>query len=100
MAEKDLDTVTRRVTSLTNHLISSRLVPSQYQAGEVVGLCLCNTSSSSMNDSYQRVHGDVPSHDVVWRIACDDSGKEFTDIVYEKADGEAIAKVEFFIIFF
>ncbi|XLR26773.1 hypothetical protein S83_054673, partial [Arachis hypogaea] len=44
---------------------------------------------------YERVYGDVPSHDVVWRvIAFDaDSDKEFTDIIYEKAVEEGIAKI-------
>lgn len=95
--KKDLDTVTRRVASIANHLISSHLAPS---SGELV---LCNTSSSSSSsrndDSYQRVHGDVPSHDVVWKIASDDSGKDFTDILYEKAVGEGIAKVHFLLLF-
>lgn len=46
-----------------------------------------------MNDSYHRIHGEVPSHIPVWKISSDESGKEFTDIIYEKAEGEAIAKV-------
>lgn len=89
-----LDTVTRRVASIASHLVSSHLAPSPYDYNELQ-LGLCNTSSSSSrSDSYQRVHGDVPSHDAVWSLASDvDSGKDFTDIVYEKAVGEAIAKV-------
>lgn len=35
----------------------------------------------------------MPDHIPVWKTACDESGKEFTDITYEKAEGEAIAKV-------
>ncbi|RYR02896.1 hypothetical protein Ahy_B06g081727 [Arachis hypogaea] len=56
---------------------------------------LASDSSTSRNDSYERVYGDVPSHDVVWRvIAFDaDSDKEFTDIIYEKAVEEGIAKI-------
>ncbi|QHO15748.1 1,4-dihydroxy-2-naphthoyl-CoA synthase, peroxisomal [Arachis hypogaea] len=44
---------------------------------------------------YERVHGDVPSHDIVWRVITSDvdSDKEFTDIIYEKAVGEGIAKI-------
>ncbi|KAK7361819.1 hypothetical protein VNO77_03903 [Canavalia gladiata] len=85
MAEnKDLETVIRRIASVTNHLTSSHSTAARE-------LALCHTSSR--NDSYQRVHGDVPSHDVVWRIASDESGNDFTDIVYEKAVGEAIAKI-------
>jgi hypothetical protein len=39
------------------------------------------------------VHGDVPSEPPEWRAATDASGKEFVDIIYEKAVGEGIAKV-------
>lgn len=46
-----------------------------------------------MDDSYHRKHGEVPTHEPIWRRACDESGKEFTDIIYEKAEGEGIAKV-------
>ncbi|GLU03097.1 hypothetical protein SLE2022_203150 [Rubroshorea leprosula] len=46
-----------------------------------------------MNDSYHRTHGEVSGHQVVWKAAVDDSGKEFTDIIYEKAVGEGIAKI-------
>jgi naphthoate synthase len=90
MAEnKDIETVIRRVTSVTNHLISSPTTTSPPQL-----ITLFHTSGSSRNnDSYQRVHGDVPSHDVVWKVASDDQGKDFTDIVYEKSVGEGIAKV-------
>lgn len=41
------------------------------------------------------MHGDVPSEPPEWRAATDESGKEFVDIVYEKAVGEGIAKVRF-----
>ncbi|XP_016165606.2 1,4-dihydroxy-2-naphthoyl-CoA synthase, peroxisomal-like isoform X1 [Arachis ipaensis] len=56
---------------------------------------LASDSSTSRNDSYKHVHGDVPSHDVVWRVIASDtdSDKEFTDIIYEKAVGEGIAKI-------
>lgn len=77
---KDIETVIRRVTSVTNHLVSSS--PPQL-------ISLCHTST------YQRVHGDVPSDDVVWKAvpSDDDEGKVFTDIIYEKSIGEGIAKV-------
>lgn len=51
------------------------------------------------SDSYRRVHGEVCTHDVVWNLARDESGKEFTDIIYEKSVGEAIAKVRFYLLF-
>jgi naphthoate synthase len=82
---KDIETVIRRVTSVTNHLVSS---PTSISPPPQL-ISLCHTSS------YQRVHGDVPSHDVVWKVipSDDDEGKVFTDIVYEKSVGEGIAKV-------
>lgn len=88
MAEKDMNTVSRRVASMAQHFIPVHLNPN-----ESGSLGLCNTSN--INDSYHRVHGEVPSHPAVWRNARDDSGKEyqFTDVIYEKAVGEAIAKV-------
>lgn len=92
---KHIETATRRFASLTNHLLSSPTT-SPHQL-----IALSNTSSSrNNNDSYQRVHGDVSSHDVVWKVAFDDFGKDFTDIVYEKAVGEGIAKVLSFSFFF
>ncbi|CAL5197089.1 unnamed protein product [Lathyrus oleraceus] len=83
----DIQTVIRRVTSVTNHLLPTPTTP-QTQL-----ISLCHTSSSTNNHSYQRVHGNVPSNDVVWKVASDDEGKDFTDIVYEKSVGEGIAKI-------
>ncbi|KAK7348629.1 hypothetical protein VNO80_23213 [Phaseolus coccineus] len=80
MAEnKDLETAIRRLASVKNHLLSSHAASPE--------LALSRTSTT--NNSFGRVHGHVPSHDVVWRTASD----EFTDIVYEKAVGEGIAKI-------
>ncbi|KAK3223368.1 hypothetical protein Dsin_010393 [Dipteronia sinensis] len=87
VSEKELSSVKRRISSVTNHLF-----PSNSGSNSVsVGL----NNASAMSDSYHRIHGEVPSHDVVWRIVAsdDESGKEFTDIIYEKADGEGIAKI-------
>ncbi|CAI8608564.1 unnamed protein product [Vicia faba] len=84
----NIETVIRRVTSVTNHLLSTP-TPPQPQL-----ISLCHASSSTNSDSYQRVHGNVPSNDVVWEVvASDDEGKHFTDIVYEKSVGEGIAKI-------
>ncbi|KAL8218916.1 hypothetical protein R6Q57_022289 [Mikania cordata] len=77
--EKDLITMNRRVAAVSNHL-----------SPPMISLSNC---SASMNDSYHRVHGEVSSHIPVWKIACDESEREFTDIIYEKAEGEAIAKI-------
>lgn len=74
----------RRVATVANHLVP------------VISTSNCDSivlSNASMNDSYHRIHGEVSTHDVVWRIAFDESGKEFTDIIYEKAVDEGIAKV-------
>ncbi|OVA16983.1 Crotonase superfamily [Macleaya cordata] len=84
ISEKDLKNVERRITFVANHIIptgSPSISPS---------IEICNTS---MNDSYHRVHGEVPTHEVVWKPASDDLGKEFTDIIYEKSVGEGIAKI-------
>ncbi|CAI9092939.1 OLC1v1028312C1 [Oldenlandia corymbosa var. corymbosa] len=83
----DADTVRRRVASVTNHLMPSHL--NFGHNNPPIGSSNC---SSSMDDSYHRKHGEVPTHEPVWKRACDESGKEFTDIIYEK-DGEGIAKI-------
>ncbi|KAK9119729.1 hypothetical protein Scep_017822 [Stephania cephalantha] len=74
----------RRVESILNHILpigaSSDSTP-------------IRLSNASMNDTYHRVHGEVPTHEPTWRTARDESGKDFTDIVYEKALGEGIAKI-------
>ncbi|XP_077253612.1 enoyl-CoA hydratase/isomerase D isoform X3 [Tasmannia lanceolata] len=85
-AEKDFKIITRRIASVSNHLFPS---PSSSSSSSY-SIQRCN---ASMNDSYHRIHGEVPTHEALWRIACDESGKEFTDIIYEKAVGEAIAKI-------
>ncbi|XP_017421733.1 1,4-dihydroxy-2-naphthoyl-CoA synthase, peroxisomal isoform X3 [Vigna angularis] len=80
MAEnKDLETAIRRLASVNNHLLSAPAASPE----------LTFTRTSTTDNSFGRVHGQVPSHDVVWRTASDD----FTDIVYEKAVGEGIAKI-------
>lgn len=87
--ENDLITVTRRLTAVNNHLI-----PPQQPSHSIISSSNCN---ASINDSYHRIHGEVPRHLPEWKSACDETGKEFSDIIYEKADGEAIAKVTTFI---
>ncbi|KAL5759835.1 hypothetical protein ACOSQ2_018673 [Xanthoceras sorbifolium] len=84
VSEKELSSVKRRISSVANHLVPAT---SGSNSGSV------ELNNASMSDSYHRIHGVVPCHDVVWRIACDESGKEFTDIIYEKAVGEGIAKI-------
>ncbi|KAJ4711088.1 1,4-dihydroxy-2-naphthoyl-CoA synthase, peroxisomal-like [Melia azedarach] len=85
VSEKQLDSVRRRMAAVANHLLPIMNTNSNYGS---IGL-----SNASMKDRYHRIHGEVPSRDVVWRTACDESGKEFTDIIYEKAVGEGIAKI-------
>lgn len=85
VSEKELDSARRRMAAVTSHLVP--VINSDTKCGFVW------LNNASMNDSYHQIHGEVPSHDVVWRIACDESGVEFTDIIYEKAVGEGIAKV-------
>ncbi|KAI7735539.1 hypothetical protein M8C21_032050 [Ambrosia artemisiifolia] len=88
MQEKDMITVTRRVAAVSNHLS-----PPQPHSTTTPIITSFNCTAS-FNDSYHRVHGQVSSHIPVWKAACDETGKEFTDIIYEKAQGEAIAKVQ------
>ncbi|XP_058767857.1 1,4-dihydroxy-2-naphthoyl-CoA synthase, peroxisomal-like [Vicia villosa] len=84
----DIETVLRRVTSVTNHLLPTPTPPQPHL------ISLSHTSSSTKNDTYQRVHGNVPSNEVVWKVvASDEEGRDFTDIVYEKSVGEGIAKI-------
>ena len=99
-AEKDYNTVKRRVACVTNHLIPLH----HHHFPPITTTCgnsnveLCN--AASINDSYHRIHGEVPTHEVVWKLASDyESGNEFhfTDIIYEKAVGDGIAKVKAFM---
>ncbi|XP_022886146.1 1,4-dihydroxy-2-naphthoyl-CoA synthase, peroxisomal [Olea europaea var. sylvestris] len=82
------DSARRRIASIANHIMPAH--PSQSQQGNAIAILDC---SSSMNDSFHRVHGGVPTDIPVWNPARDDSGKEYTDIIYEKAVGEGIAKI-------
>lgn len=85
MARISAEAINRRVASIAAHL-------SPALSGSSGSLELCN---SSMNDSYRRVHGEVSSQEVEWKVmdSDSDSSEAFTDIVYEKAVGEGIAKV-------
>lgn len=86
----ELGTASRRISVVTNHLNPVGLIPTPVESVE-----LC--SASSMNDNYHKVHGAVPTHEVVWKkadlVGDDEVNKEFVDIIYEKAVGEGIAKV-------
>ncbi|CAL9152041.1 unnamed protein product [Musa hybrid cultivar] len=79
---KDLGTAERRMASIAHHLLPlppPRLPP-------------IRRSVTSANDNYRRVHREVSTREATWIPACDESGKEYTDIIYEKAVGEGIAK--------
>lgn len=88
ISEKDMKNVERRIGSVANHII-----PSTNGSNSASSSSSIKMNSTSMNDSYHRVHGEVPTHDVVWRTTCDDLGIQFTDIIYEKSVGEGIAKI-------
>lgn len=79
--DKELSAARRRLCSVSNHLVPV--------APPSISLHGC----SSISDSYHRIHGDVSTHEPVWEGAIDELGIEYTDIVYEKAKGEGIAKV-------
>ncbi|CAD5173357.1 unnamed protein product [Musa acuminata subsp. malaccensis] len=79
---KDLGTAERRMASIVHHLLPlppPRLPP-------------IRRSVTSANDNYRRVHREVSTREAPWIPACDESGKEYTDTIYEKAVGEGIAK--------
>jgi naphthoate synthase len=97
LSEKELYSVRRRMASVANHL----MVPSPPTASS----SKCDSlelvpNAASMNDNYHRVHGNVSNKEVVWRnvAASDGSTKDFTDIIYQKAVGEGIAKVRSAVI--
>ncbi|XP_057948886.1 1,4-dihydroxy-2-naphthoyl-CoA synthase, peroxisomal isoform X3 [Malania oleifera] len=90
MAEEDINAARRRLAAVANHL----MVPAHPAVPNRSSIVSC-ANAASANDSYRRVHGEVPDHEAVWRVVArgDESGEEFTDIVYEKAVGEGIAKI-------
>lgn len=87
---KEIGTASRRISVVSNHLIPVEPVPTGVDSLDL-------STASSMNDKYHKVHGEVPTHQVVWRkadlVGDDGETKEFVDIIYEKAVGEDIAKV-------
>ncbi|KZV42551.1 1,4-Dihydroxy-2-naphthoyl-CoA synthase, peroxisomal-like [Dorcoceras hygrometricum] len=83
MTQKDLDLVNRRMASVTGHFTPS---------AESGGISMSNCSGR-LNDSYHRVHGEVPGFIPEWKQVPDETGKPYTDIIYEKAVGEGIAKI-------
>ncbi|KAJ4878463.1 hypothetical protein Rs2_43481 [Raphanus sativus] len=87
---KELGTASRRISVVSNHLIPVEPVPTGVDSLDL-------STASSMNDKYHKVHGEVPTHQVVWRkadlVGDDGETKEFVDIIYEKAVGEDIAKI-------
>ncbi|KAK4423833.1 1,4-dihydroxy-2-naphthoyl-CoA synthase, peroxisomal [Sesamum alatum] len=85
MTGKEFEAINRRMASLAGHLLPA-------QGGAATSIALSNCSSK-FDDTYHRVHGEVPSHIPQWKPALDESGKEFIDIIYEKAVGEGIAKI-------
>ncbi|KAM7269406.1 hypothetical protein ACFE04_024903 [Oxalis oulophora] len=90
VSKKDMNNntsaATRRIASLTNHLVpqTSTTIP-----------IIHFRNTSMKTDSYHRIHGQVPTTQVVWKTCSSDqdSGKDFIDIVYQKAVGEPIAKI-------
>ncbi|XP_042450398.1 1,4-dihydroxy-2-naphthoyl-CoA synthase, peroxisomal-like [Zingiber officinale] len=75
----------RRIAKITVHLSP---LPSPSPPASIV-----RRATASTGDSYHRVHGEVSMRVATWSPARDESGKEYTDIVYEKAVGEGIAKI-------
>ncbi|CAO2165827.1 unnamed protein product [Urochloa humidicola] len=90
-----MDAAERRLARVAAHLAPSFLPVSHATSPPLLPATTAASSSSSSpaGDSYRRVHGDVSSEPPVWRAATDESGKEFVDIIYEKAVNEGIAKI-------
>ncbi|CAD6230488.1 unnamed protein product [Miscanthus lutarioriparius] len=90
-----MDAAERRLARVAAHLVPSFPVTHATVPPLALSPTAASSSSSSSpaGDSYRRVHGDVPSEPPEWRAATDESGKEFIDIIYEKAVGEGIAKI-------
>ncbi|CAD5315916.1 1,4-dihydroxy-2-naphthoyl-CoA synthase, peroxisomal [Arabidopsis thaliana] len=85
----EVGSASRRISVITNHLIPIGFSPARVDSVE-----LC--SASSMDDRFHKVHGEVPTHEVVWKKADffgEGDNKEFVDIIYEKALDEGIAKI-------
>lgn len=87
MTDKDIETIKRRMGSVSGHLIPA----------EHANIALSNCSSR-MDDTYHRVHGEVPTYIPDWKMVFDDPANPFTDIIYEKAEG--IAKVMLYVVTF
>ncbi|KAL3636354.1 hypothetical protein CASFOL_020901 [Castilleja foliolosa] len=85
---KDAEIISRRMASVARHLS-----PAQNPDPSYPNLISGSNCSSKFNDNFHRVNGEVPTHIPEWKPALDESGKEYTDIIYEKAVGEGIAKI-------
>jgi len=93
-----MDAAERRLARVAAHLVPSSFPVTRAAAPPLVPAPTAASSSSSSSsspagDSYRRVHGEVSAEPPEWRAATDESGKEFVDIIYEKAVNEGIAKV-------
>ncbi|KAB5520935.1 hypothetical protein DKX38_025254 [Salix brachista] len=91
LSDKELYSVRRRMASVANHL----MVPSPAAPSSKCDPVELVPIAASMNDNYHKVHGNVSNKEVVWRnvAVSDGSTKDFTDIIYQKAVGEGIAKI-------
>jgi len=78
---------------------SKQLLPVSDQQQIHVELCSCSSSGSETSErrrssnKYERLHGSVSRELPVWTQPAMLSGPPFEDILYEKAQDEAIAKV-------
>jgi hypothetical protein len=78
---------------------SKQLLPVSDEQQIHVELCSCSSSGSETSErrrssnKYERLHGSVSRELPVWTQPAMLSGKPFEDILYEKAQEEAIAKV-------
>lgn len=75
----------QRVATLARHLAPPP-PPNHSPAIPPLHLDLCSSSS------YDKIHGDIPSGPASWQTI-HLSGPDLQDLLYERAAGEAIAKV-------
>lgn len=91
-----------RLATIARHLAPERSENASTTAlssSQCVAHATSNATSGALSrklSSYDRVHGSVSRDLPVWVPVPQPAGQEFQDILYEKAAGEGIAKVNTF----
>ncbi|CAK0782116.1 hypothetical protein CVIRNUC_005568 [Coccomyxa viridis] len=84
-----------RVGVLTRHLAPDRPDHTRLALSEASTSASPESTSRRQNisSSYQRIHGSVPRHAVRWNSISMVQQVRLQDIIYDKADGEGVAKI-------